>query len=113
MSERTVNCPDCSLPMLVGCLPEVTHNGIAGWTTFLPGVPVEQRLLGLFKTGGIVVDWKSAIPVTVYRCPDCGLLKSYALKPVVATPAPTASAKESAGEFPPGIDDDRYRLGDA
>ena len=110
MSEHVVNCPDCALPMEVGVLPEVGHQGVAGWTTFLPGVPQEQRLLGLFKTGGIVVDWKKVIPVTVYRCTKCGLLKAYAIPPPPPAPAP---AKEQVDEFPPGIDEDRYRLENA
>jgi hypothetical protein len=111
MNQPVVNCPDCSTQMEMGVLPEVGHQGIAGWTTFLPGVPQEQRLLGLFKTGGIVVDWKKVIPVTVYRCTKCGLLKAYAVP--LAPPEPQESAKEPVDEFPPGIDEDRYRLENA
>jgi hypothetical protein len=110
MTAPIVNCPDCSVPMEIGCLPEVAHQGITGWTTYLPGIPPEQRFLGLFKTGGIVVDWKKVIPVTVFRCPDCGLLKAYAVPPPVAATAPAAKVKEPNDS---GDDEDRYRLGDA
>jgi len=109
MSDRVVNCPDCALPMEVGCLPELTKGGV-GLTNFLPGIPPEEKLFGLIKTGGIVVDWKTAIPVAAFRCPKCGLLKSYALKPAAPPPA---SAMEPVNDFPPGIDEDRYRLGDS
>jgi len=111
MSPRVVNCPDCNVPMEIGCQPDANH-GSTQWATFLPGVPVEASFFGLFKTGGIVMDWKRAIPVTVFRCPTCGLLKSYAMPPAAA-PVPPKPTKDAADDFPPGIDEDRYRLGDA
>jgi len=109
MNQPVVNCPDCALPMEIGCLPELTKGSVA-LTTFLPGIPPEEKWFGLLKTGGVVVDWKKMIPVTAFRCPKCGLLKSYALPPPVA---PTAQAKEPIDDFPPGIDEDRYRLDNA
>ena len=110
MSDPVVNCPDCDRPMEVGCLPEIGDHSTTTVTTFLPGIPPEQKFLGLIKTGGIVVDRKKVIPVTAFRCPKCGLLKTYALPPPVAPPA---QAKESVDDFPPGIDEDRYRLDNA
>ena len=109
MNHPVVNCPDCDVRMEIGCLPELTKSSV-GLTNFLPGIPPEEKLFGLIKTGGIVVDWKTAIPVAAFRCPKCGLLKSYAWPPQPATPQP---AKVPDDEFPPGIDEDRYRLDNA
>jgi hypothetical protein len=60
--------------MEVGFLP---HNNLIGMTTWHPGEPRRQTFLGL-KTGIIGVDWKQVFPVITYRCPRCGLLRSYA-----------------------------------
>ena len=111
MSVPIANCPDCDVAMEIGCLPEIGDHSVTGWTSFLPGVPTEKWFLGLIKTGGIVVDWKKAIPVTVFRCPDCGLLKAYALPP----PAPSSppSPARAVEDVSSGPEDDRYRLGDA
>jgi hypothetical protein len=79
--QDTPRCPDCQGIMEVGFLPEITNNNLTGMTTWHPGEPHPQTFLG-FKTGMIKVDWKQVHPVSTYRCPRCGLLRSYAhLKP--------------------------------
>ena len=75
--QDTPRCPDCQGMMEIGFLPELGDNHITGMTCWHPGAPEPRRFLGL-KTGQIRVDWKQVYPVTTFRCPRCGLLRSYA-----------------------------------
>ena len=66
-------CPDCQTTMEEGYLPDRTYTRVE-LTRWVPGKPVQSLwgLKGFF--------WKdpTGIPVTTYRCPKCGCLKSYA-----------------------------------
>lgn len=63
--------------METGFLPEVGDHSITGMTCWHPGPPEMRRFLGL-NTGQVRIDWKQVYPVTTFRCPRCGLLRSYA-----------------------------------
>jgi hypothetical protein len=63
--------------MEIGFLPEVGHQGMTGLTCWHPGAAELKTFLGL-NTGSVRVDWKQVYAVTTYRCPRCGLLRSYA-----------------------------------
>lgn len=78
MSHQNIpNCPDCQCRMDLGFLPELADNHITGLTGWHPGAAEVKRFLGM-KTHQIRVDWKQVYPVTTFRCPRCGLLRSYA-----------------------------------
>lgn len=80
MADYNVDCPDCDRRMEIGFLPEITHQGQTGMTCWMPGPPNLRTFFGL-KTGFVKVDWKQVFGVMTFRCPKCGLLKSYAVKP--------------------------------
>jgi len=66
-------CPDCRISMEPGYLPDraYTRTELTSWVR---GRPFRTRwgLKGFF--------WKmpASIPVITFRCPQCGLLESYA-----------------------------------
>jgi hypothetical protein len=67
------SCAECATPMEEGYLPDFAyaHVVLARW---VPGRPVQ----GVFGLRGFF--WRSkGIPVSTYRCPTCGRLRSYAL----------------------------------
>jgi hypothetical protein len=70
-------CPDCRTDMLSGfCTNAVPARLLClGW--WHPGEVQQRRMLGVIPLG-IEYDRQQEIPVTTYRCPECGLLRSYA-----------------------------------
>ena len=83
MAESSPTCPDCDARMVLGYLPEVLDHNMTGMTCWLEGPPDLKTFFG-FNTGLIKVNWKEVIPVSTFRCPSCGLLRSYAVKPAEA-----------------------------
>ncbi len=75
--SHTPSCPDCQERMEPGFIPELADNHMTGLTYWHPGPPEPKRFLGM-KINQIRVDWKQVYPVTTFRCPRCGLLRSYA-----------------------------------
>lgn len=67
-------CPDCRVEMEKGWQPDAGHHVIAQ-ALWHPGEP----RLNLFN--GYHVSGK-AIPMTLWRCPHCGLIRQYAIKVV-------------------------------
>lgn len=67
-------CPDCRVPMEEGFLPD-GGQGYTYLTCWHPGKPV----MGLLGIKGFVLGelfGMTRIPVTTFRCPECGYLKS-------------------------------------
>ena len=75
MSEEELTpmtCQRCSGPMETGFIMDYVAEAVARrQSLWVPGEPQTNWL-------GIVKD-ASALPVTTYRCTDCGWLDSYAL----------------------------------
>ncbi len=71
----TPDCPDCAIPMVSGFIPDATYGRVLQ-THWHEGDPEDARSLG-FKVG-VKVDRSSMLPVWSWRCPSCGLLKTYA-----------------------------------
>ncbi|MBI1248754.1 hypothetical protein GC197_13050 [bacterium] len=63
-----VKCPDCDLEMEAG-FPADHSQGFYSISRWIRGD------LTFLKTIGIASE---SFPITTYRCPDCGLLRSYA-----------------------------------
>jgi hypothetical protein len=75
---NTPVCSECGSTMAEGFIPDFIHAG-GRPMLWLPGTPEEKRVLGLKVGGGVVeVDQSEALPVTTYRCTECGFLKSFA-----------------------------------
>jgi hypothetical protein len=65
-------CAECATPMEEGYLPDFAYAQVV-LTRWVPGKPVQ----GWFGLRGFF--WRSkGIPVSTYRCPTCGRLRSYA-----------------------------------
>jgi len=68
-------CPDCGALMEAGFVPDSTYGYLQ--THWHPGEPEESSFLGL-KTG-TKIERAQMIPVRTFRCPACGLLRSFAI----------------------------------
>jgi hypothetical protein len=73
MTDR--KCADCGADMEVGFLPDLSSSG-ASQTKWHKGVAEEFRFLGMIT--GVAIDQKELVPVTAYRCKECGVLRFYA-----------------------------------
>lgn len=74
-------CPDCDIPMETGFIPDLTNPSLRSrgilQTLWHPGVPEHGTILGI-RTGTLSVEESDARVVVTFRCPACGLLRSYA-----------------------------------
>lgn len=68
-------CPKCDQPMEPGFVVDRGHGNARLMSTWVAGKPERSFWTGL-KTSK-----RANLEVLAYRCPDCGLLESYALKP--------------------------------
>lgn len=73
-------CPDCTVGMDPGFMPDVGHNGVVIQGLWHPGDPEPRKLLG-FISAGVKLDQKNCLKIVAYRCPQCGLLRLYAREP--------------------------------
>ena len=69
-------CPDCNQNMDAGFIPDFSYAQVLQML-WHPGTPEDQRFLGL-KTGSVKIDRSEARKIIAYRCPGCGLVRSYA-----------------------------------
>ncbi|MFU7559388.1 PF20097 family protein [Stieleria sp. JC731] len=75
MEKRVIHCPKCEL--------EMTAGFIADWND--ADVRVSRWLEGEVSSGWLqeVNPRKNRqFKISTYRCPECGLLESYAFKPI-------------------------------
>lgn len=75
-------CPDCETEMEKGFVPDNTFLG-ALQTVWHPGDPesASSSVFGMKlknRTQTVHVDESGTRKITTYRCPTCGLLRSYA-----------------------------------
>jgi hypothetical protein len=72
--NEPVECIRCHAKMEVGHVPDNTHSGfqLQNW---YPGQPEPSFWMGL------KLKSDSLIPVTTFRCPKCGYLESFAIRP--------------------------------
>lgn len=71
------NCVRCRERMEEGYMLDRGHANSARQAEWVEGAPQMQRVLGIGF--GIHAPKERLHKVTVYRCPRCGLLESYAL----------------------------------
>ncbi|MBD3675770.1 MAG: hypothetical protein HUJ26_19860 [Planctomycetaceae bacterium] len=71
-------CPDCQTEMQSGVIPDLAH-GVTATTKWLPGTPpFDTTFWGNLKDRDGRLHHSTSLPVITWRCPDCGLLRSYA-----------------------------------
>jgi hypothetical protein len=70
--NQSQRCPDCRVEMEVGFVPD--HYAQIIQSRWYPGLPTEKTFVGNLK-----LDANAMIPVTAYRCTQCGLLKQFAV----------------------------------
>jgi len=73
---RSPTCGRCRAPMDEGFLMDRGHHNSQSQLEWIEGPPEESTWLGM-KTG-LKTKGKKVIKVSVWRCPRCGLLESYA-----------------------------------
>jgi hypothetical protein len=73
MAGAEKQCSDCRVEMVAGFILDMTYGGqlVPRW---LEGHPEPSIWTGVKLKG------KECRPVDTYRCPKCGLLRSYATK---------------------------------
>ena len=71
--KGTVECTRCHSQMESGWVPDNTQGGLLR-ENWCPGEPQPSLLMGLK-----VEKKDKVIPVTTFRCPNCGYLESYAI----------------------------------
>ena len=71
MAAAKKKCPDCEVEMVEGFILDMTYGGqlVPRW---LKGRPEKSFWTGIKSKG------KECRNVETYRCPKCGLLRSYA-----------------------------------
>jgi len=71
-----VICPDCEVDMVEGFLPDNAHlaNLQIYWH---PGPAKQTKFLGM--DNGVKVQGRRTIPVSAFRCAQCGLIRLYGL----------------------------------
>ena len=70
--EKPPSCPECAVEMETGFIPD--HYAQIMQSHWHPGTASEKTL-----TGNLKLERSSMIPITTFRCPDCGQLKQYAI----------------------------------
>lgn len=77
-------CSDCDTELEIGFIPDASYLTVLQ-SQWHAGTPEDSRFLGLKPhtifgkdVPSIKHDSNSMMPVTAYRCPDCGVLKFYA-----------------------------------
>lgn len=77
-------CTRCDAELERGFIPDASY-GVVLQTQWHPGEPTDSRFLGLklpTVLGGSVPairhDPTAMLPITAYRCPDCGALSFFA-----------------------------------
>lgn len=73
--KETVECARCHAHMESGWVPDNTNAGLQR-ENWCPGEPQPS-----FWTGLRAETRDMVIPVTTFRCPNCGYLESYAIPP--------------------------------
>jgi hypothetical protein len=71
--EKSPTCSDCNVKMAAGFMPD--HFVAITLSHWHPGL-VDKTFIGNVK-----LDRNSMIPITAFRCPECGQLKQYANNP--------------------------------
>ena len=70
--SRSTTCPDCKTEMEIGFIPD--HYAQIIQSRWHPGTATARTL-----TGNLKLESDVMIPITSFRCPQCGLLKHYAM----------------------------------
>lgn len=76
MNYRDVKCSECGVGMETGFLIEKGHGGEESLTEWHPGEVEFKTFLGL--NFGIRIQKSKKLKVKTYRCPKCGVLRSFA-----------------------------------
>lgn len=74
-------CRDCGLAMEPGIQIDRGDHNIPTPSEWAPGLPEERKFWGMRWYGLSGRQVKAALSITAFRCPQCGLLDSYAWPP--------------------------------
>ena len=77
--NESKQCPDCDGTMETGFILDHGRH-IALQSSWYPGIPEKGKLFGLKMNGlGVVYDPGKGLPVTAFRCTQCGLVRLYSI----------------------------------
>jgi len=76
---NTPCCPDCQVEMEEGFILDLQHYNQPDISKWHPGPPRKVPIF-LWATA-LEVKTSKSIGVQSFRCPNCGLLREYALQP--------------------------------
>lgn len=71
---NNVKCPDCQVVMEEGYVPDSGHMGLISESVWYKDKPNRSKYIA-----GLINASSRSITITTYRCPECGLLREYAL----------------------------------
>ena len=74
MSEDR-KCPDCETAMEAGFIPDMASGASALQMGWHPGEAEGKRFIGM--KAGVKFDKNAMVPITAFRCPQCGLVRLY------------------------------------
>ena len=74
--SRSPTCGRCREPMVEGFVMDRGHGNHKEQAQWIEGPPEEMKWLGMNL--GLKTKGKKMLKVSVWRCPRCGLLESYA-----------------------------------
>lgn len=69
---QTPECPTCHVMMEEGFVPDLGHLNIPSQPKWTEGEPKRSFWTGLHLGN------RDRLPIATYRCPQCGLLQSFA-----------------------------------
>ena len=75
LSAAMLACLRCRGPMEQGFVPDRGDYSVPGLQTWVAGAPEKSLWSGIKMKG------KQVIPVTTFRCTNCGFLESHAVLP--------------------------------
>lgn len=72
MPQTAPRCQKCQKTMEEGYVPDIGYGNVqlASWS---PGTPEGRRYMG-----GIKMRTQDLLPLTAFRCPNCGYVELYA-----------------------------------
>jgi hypothetical protein len=71
-------CVRCKSPMEEGLMLDHADGGANLQAEWMEGEPEIRKFLGFISFGRVNIKDKKILKVSVWRCPRCGVLESYA-----------------------------------
>jgi hypothetical protein len=74
---EVIKCPDCKVAMKEGFMTDFAFNRTIE-VLWHPGKVESSTFLGI-RQGAMEFDRTKFLPIVAFRCPECGLVRTYAI----------------------------------